>query len=292
MFLLPVLCRSVKITSLKVSDIGLYNLNIDEGSKFKLNIKNKTAFFYGKLKENAEFFKNETEWNLPNHKTFNVVPEGNYSINIKAPQNMSFWVINSSTCSKAIYLQAEKSMRANLTTVEDSTCLFVQSHFSDILISLKNFKNASFEFYNSLKMSEAKVCQNKDKCNYKSKTQFFVKVNNPLNESFIIDYKINDPALEVLRCSVEGNEKVVQGEILCGLMKNYNSLTLTGIVSGSIILAIIILLAFFKLFGLSICPSNESVRFESLKKDPYVSQLDKPNEETPAAAIDKESQQN
>ena len=279
MFLFLYLSQSIKITSLKVTVPGFYSLNLDRDSQFNLNLENKTAYFIGNVRDHLDIKYKKRYYNFPYYDDFTEIGGNNYTIEVLSNINLTFWVVDSSICKHAAYIQTNHGMEVNLTKVPDSTCIFTQVYYADSFFEITNYPNAEVSFYNALKISEPVMeCKNNELCTYSSSQRFFVRINNhEERENLTLRYKVTKPCPRIRGCALYSIDNFVgRGPITCE--KPPQPLSSDSVAWYAGIVAVVVIAIILKMFRKQLCPSNEALIFENLKRDPYATPIEKANE--------------
>ena len=283
MFLFTCLCESVKITTLKVSIPGFYSLKLDSGSTFNLNLENKTAYFIGNVKDYIDIQLNGQYYNFPYYKQFTEVGGNNFTLEVLKNTTLSFWVIDSFLCDHAIYIETEYMLNTLLTSIPNATCFFTQLDYSESNLEIQDYPDINVDFYNSLKISEpVKTCVNNETCTYVTSQQYYIRVINPENRNFTLKYKVipsdhpTSSKTKVRGCALYSSDNfIATAPLRCPKPPKQSSYSSVVI---SLFVCLIVLAIIYKFFGKHLCPSNEALLFENLKRDPYATPLEKPNE--------------
>ena len=269
---------SVKLSSMKVGIPGFYSLDLEEGSHFSLNLINKTAFFIGNLKHSTNFKLNQHHYNFPYHEKFTEIGGQNLTVDITKNTTLSFWIIDSNSCKHAVYLQSPGLLHTDLTYIPDSTCFFPQLEYGEGTVEITHYSEVNISFFNSLTLSKPiKTCYNTGPCKLTTNQHYYLQINNKNNKTFSIDYSVTQPSVSDMKCLAHSSDNFVHFEnVKCSEIKEvwFNNQIISAVVIFIIFLAVI-----YKLFGHLLCPSNEALLFDNLKKDPYATPLEKPNEQ-------------
>ena len=277
MFFFPFFAECVKVSSLKVSMPGFYDLNLDEGSHFSLHLQNKTAYFFGNIQDTLSFKKDEKTHEVPSTKGLTQVSDGLFDVHVIQTKKINFWVIESSLCNHSAYLEAEDTLNINITSTQKNTCFFSQPQFSDSLVTIKYAHGLNVNFRNALKMSQsAKLCVNQTACSYVAHNQFFFIIDEQVDSPISLQYSVKNSDPSVVQCFISSDDSLAYEKPVCS--QSIKPEKMKYIIIESILIVSVIVLVMLKIFWKQLCQSNEALLFENLKSNPYAPPLEKQNE--------------
>ena len=285
--------------------LGFFRLKLLPNETNKLNLKQRTLTLIDVIPGSFSF--TITPYNSTLTKEFNSIPikylslegqEIKFDSNSLSPIEIPIWLLPPDLCkgSKSMII-AERyiNMMSHSTNFNGEICIFSQSIFKKTKTLLKvetPDENVTVSFFTTKSLTFPELdCIPGTLCQFESTSPFFLHINGAKEKSMIIsmEHTVINPANNIYHCSVPPiarieDSTIIQSSTMLGDI-SFRCVSLArdmlsiihwgGLFIGSLIF-IILFLHFTGIinFILLCCPDDEKMRFENLKKDPYVQPIE------------------